>query len=257
MRGAALFLWRFSGIVLLAACASSASRSAGSNPEYDPRDPLAATRLMQLGQALVSEGKIAEGLERYRAALAMQPKNPTIHNLLGVAELKGGSPAKAVEAFNRALALAPQYSDARNNRGAAYVQLGQFAMAEADYLAVLSDSTHANRADVYFNLGSLYLSRGNLSAAEENLHRAAVPAGPIEAFFLLGQVEDRLGKGELADSTFRVAMAKAPERPDIALAFGLLLESRGRKEEARDAFRRVVTLAPGSVEAKQARAHLD
>ena len=257
MRGAARALWRLSVIVLLAACASSASQSAARATDVDPRDPLAGTRLMQLGQALVSEGKTAEGLERYRAALALQPKNPTIHNLIGVALLQDGNPAKAIESFNRSLALAPQYSDARNNRGAAYVQLGQFAMAEADFLAVLSDSTHANRASVYCNLGALYLSRGNLSAAEENLHRAAVPSGPIEAFFMLGQVEEKLGKRELAEAAFRKAMEKAPERPEIALALGMLLESEGRKDEARDAFHRVVALGPDSAEAKQARAHLE
>ncbi len=257
MRAAARAVWRLSIVVLLAACASSASKPVAGAPDVDARDPLAGTRLMQLGQALVSEGKIAEGLERYRAALALQPKNPTIYNLIGLAELKGGNPAKAVEAFNRALALAPQYSDVRNNRGAAYVQLGQFAMAEADYLTVLSDSTHANRASVYFNLGSLYLGRGNLSAAEENLRRAAVPSGPIEAFFLLAQVEEKLGKVELAEAAFRSAIDKAPERPDIALGLGMLLESQGRKEEARDVFRRVVALAPDSVEATQARSHLE
>ena len=257
MNAAVRALMPLAAVVLVAACTSSASQRAAANPDVDPRDPLAGTRLMQQGQALVAEGRTEEGLERYRTALAIQPKNPTIHNLIGVAELQERNAAKAMESFNRALALAPQYADALNNRGAAYVQLGQLAMAEADFLAVLSDTSYANRASVYFNLGSLYLSRGNLSAAEEDLRRAAVPSGPIEASFLLGQVEERLVKPELAEAAYRSAMERAPERPDIALALGMLLQSLGRKDEARDVFRRVVSLAPDSPEAKQARAHLE
>ncbi|HVN74993.1 MAG TPA: tetratricopeptide repeat protein [Thermoanaerobaculaceae bacterium] len=257
MPGAPRSPLRLVAVVMVAACASSVPHPTASTPEYDPRDPLAATRLMQQGQALVTDGQVAAGLAKYRVALSLQPKNPTIHNLIGVAELQQRDAAKAIESFNRALDLAPQYSDARNNRGAAYIQLGQFAMAEADFLGVLTDSTYENRATVYFNLGSLYFTRGNLSAAEENLRKAAVPAGPVEAFFLLGQVEDRLGKADLAENAYRSAMERAPERADIALALGMLLEAHGRKDEARDIFQRVVSLAPGSPEAKQAHAHLE
>jgi len=257
MDGAIRALARLAAVAALAACASSASNPASTNPDLDPHDPLAATRLMQQGQALVSEGRFADGMEKYRTALGLQPNNPTVHNLIGVAELQQGRAAKAVESFNRALTLAPQYSDARNNRGAAYVQLGQFAMAESDFLTVLGDTTYASRYNVYFNLGSLYLSRGNLSGAEENLRRAAVSSGPVEAFFLLGQVEEKLGKPALAETAYRGAMDKAPERADLALALALLLDSQGRKDDARELFRRVVSLAPGSPEAKQARTHLE
>ncbi len=250
-------LVRFVAVAALAACGSSSPKPPAANPDLDPNDPLAGTRLMQQGQTLVSEGRVADGLEKYRLALQMQPKNPTIHNLIGVAELQQGHANKAIDSFNLALTLAPQYSDARNNRGAAYVQLGQFAMAESDFLAVLSDTTYASRYNVYFNLGSLYMTRGNLSAAEENLKRAAVPSGPVEAYFMLGQVEEKLARPDLAESAFRGAMDKAPERADIALALAMLLDSQGRKDEAREIFRRIVGLAPGSPEAKLARTHLE
>ncbi len=244
-------------LLVLAACASTKPAPPNLPPEIDPKDPLAATMLMQQGQALVAEGKIPDGLAKFQVALSIQPKNPTVYNLIGMAELQGGKPAKALDAFNNALTLAPQYSDARNNRGAAYVQLGQFAMAEADFLGVLADPTEANRAGVYFNLGSLYFARGNLAAAEENLRRAAVPTGPVEAYFMLGQVEERLGQAARAETAYRDAAARAPERADVAFALGKLLEAQGRKDEAMALFRRVIALAPNSVEARQARTRLE
>ncbi|MFI5166571.1 MAG: tetratricopeptide repeat protein [Thermoanaerobaculales bacterium] len=242
------------GTLLLVACASSSRSSPAS--DVNPRDPLSATRLMEQGLALVGQRKVAEGLNSYNQALKLQPKNPTIHNLIGVAELQRGEAVKALDAFNRALALAPSYSDARSNRGTAYVQLGQYAMAETDFFAVLGDPTYANRTGVYFNLGALYLGRGNFTAAEENLRRAAVPSGPVEAYLLLGQVEERLAKPAAAESTYREAVARAPERPEIAFALGRLLEAQGRANEAREIYRKILEVAPGSREAAQVRGKL-
>jgi Flp pilus assembly protein TadD len=250
------------GAISCASTAAPPAASAGGSESQvitspvNPDDPLAPTMLMREGRALVAEGRVEEGLARYRAALKLQPENPTIHNLVGQAELQRRDSVKALEAFNRALALAPTYTDARNNRGAAYVSLGQYALAEADFLSALTDNLYANRAGVYFNLGSLNLVRGNLAAAEENLRRAATPAGPTEAFVLLGQVQQRLEKTELAESSFRAALDRAPERVDVAMMLAAHLEARGRRDEARSLYRRVIEIGPNTPEAAQARAKL-
>jgi Tfp pilus assembly protein PilF len=244
-------------IVLAAACRSTSTQPAASVSGVDAKDPLAAVTLMDQGQGLVAQGRYEEGLQRLGAALKLQPNNPTIHNLIGVARLRSGDPAKAVEAFNRALTLAPTYSDARNNRGAAYVQLNQFAEAEADFLAVLGDSTYANRAGVFFNLGALEAGRGNLLPAREYLRRATLTAtAPVDAYLLLGQVEGRLGKRELAEVAFRAGLDHAPERVDIRLALADLLDSEGRQAEARELYQLIVAQAAGTPEAAAARLKL-
>ena len=212
--------------------------------------------LMQQGRALVDEGHVETGIEKYQQALKIAPTNPTVHNLMGLAELKRNDPTAALQCFNRALVLAPSYSDARNNRAAAYLAMGQSSQAEADFLHVLSDRMYANRPGVYFNLGSLYFSQGNLAAAEENLRKAAVPSGPVEAYLMLGRVEDRLGNAEEAEATWRAAMVRAPERPEFPLALADLLAKQGKREEARELLERILTLAPSSPEAREARARL-
>ncbi len=242
--------------LLLWGCATSEPRLEREAGEVRPSDPLAATTLMQQGQALLAEGKADAALAKYKAAIKVQPANPTAHNLHGLALLQLRRPTEALESFNRALTLAPTYSDARNNRGVAYMQLGQASMAESDFLIVLGDRTYANRAGVFYNLGSLYLGRGNLQAAEENLKRAAVPAGPVEAYLALAEVQEKLGKLESAESALRDAMARAPERPDIPLQLGRLLEAGGRAEEAHALYRKVINLAPDSPHATEARARL-
>jgi tetratricopeptide (TPR) repeat protein len=239
-------------LLLLAACSTTAPRDAVIPQDIDPADPMAGTLLMQQGQALVSQGMVEEGIAKYKAALKLQAGNPTIYNLLGRAELERNNATAALDSFNRALQLAPSYSDARNNRGAAYLALGQVAAAESDFLTVLADQYYANRPGVYFNLGSLYNARGNIAAAEENLRKAATPAGPVEALVLLGSVEEQLGKSELAEHAYRDAMQRAPERVDVLLALAALLERDGRRDEARELLLRVVSIAPGSREAAEA-----
>jgi tetratricopeptide (TPR) repeat protein len=253
--------------LLLSACASTPSsqtRTASGQPAeeehlpagLDLNDPLAPTMLMREGQALVAEGKVDEGLARYRTALRVQPTNPTILNLIGQAELRRGDAVKALDAFTKAISLAPTYTDARNNRGAAYVALGQYSLAEADFLSALSDNTYSNRPGAQYNLGALCFARGNLAAAEENLRRAASPSGPVEAYVLLGQVQLRLEKPDLAEASFRAAMERAPERVDVAMMLAQHLESQGRRDEAQRIYRRIVEIGPGTPEAAEARAKL-
>lgn len=244
------------GVGVLVACASAPSQSGEAPLQINSSDPLAATLLMQQGQALVDQGQYPQGIAKIQEAVKLQPDNPTVHNQLGRAELAAGEATKALGEFNKALDLAPSYSDARNNRGSAYVYLGQYSLAEQDFLTVLGDTTFPNRAGVYFNLGSLYYGRGNLAAAEENLRKAATAAGPVEAYVLLGKVETQLGHEELAEKAYREAMRRAPERPDVPLALAVMLEKQGRGNEAQKLFEQVISLAPGSKAAQEARTHL-
>lgn len=239
---------------VLSGCASNAPAPPKVAPELDPNDPLAAIKLMQRGQTLLAEGSVDAAVEHFQAARTLQPGNPTVHNVLGVAELRRRNARAAMASFNRALELAPTYSDARNNRGAAYLQLGQLAMAEADFLAVLADATYANRAGVFFNLGSLYLRKGNLSAAEENLRRATVSGGPMEAYLALADVEEKLGHLELAEKAYLEALGRAPERADVMMALAKLYERQGRTREAEEQYAKILSFSPDSPEAQQVRA---
>ncbi len=243
-------------LLVVAACSSSTSKTPALAPEVDPNDPLAATMLMQQGQALQGEGRIDDAIAKYRAALSLQPNNPTIYNLLGVAELERGDASKALENLTRALQLAPSYSDARNNRGAAYLQLDQPAQAESDFLAVLTDRTYANRPGVFFNLGLLYLRRGDLAGAEENLRKAAVPSGPAEAFLVLAGVEEKLGKIESAEIALRAAQTRNPDQPRVLLALAQFLDRQRGGQGSEELYRRIVSIAPDTPEAVTARERL-
>jgi type IV pilus assembly protein PilF len=242
--------------VVVVGCSSSGAARKGSTSEVDPKDPLAATMLMQQAQGLLNGGEPAQAVEKLNAALALQPRNPTIVNFLGLAELRRGNAVKALEQFNRALELAPAYTDARNNRGVTYRQLSQPGMAEVDFLAVLTDSTYANRAGALLNLGALYMSQGNFEAAETNLHKSTRLFGPPEAFHMLGQVEQHLGHAELAEKNLREAVSREGDKVEFMLSLAEFLDTAGRRDEALEFYRKILASRPNSPEADKARVAL-
>ena len=106
--------------------------------------------------------------------------------------------------FNTALELVAIFTDARNNRGATYLTLGQFRLAEVDFMAVLGDTTYPHRWEVYYNLGLTYLQREQLGAAEENLRKAIMAPQPVfDAFIKLSEIAEDQGKLRRGDPTPR------------------------------------------------------
>ena len=61
------------------------------------------------GLALDTLGRPAEAMERYRQALAVDPRNADAHNNLGVSLASAGRRAEAREEFQAALRANPQH----------------------------------------------------------------------------------------------------------------------------------------------------
>jgi len=98
-----------------------------------------------------------------------------------------------------------------------------------------------NRARAHTELGMAYYAQGNMSVALEEL-RVAVAADPAYAPALggLGLVYMELRENEFAESSFRRALERAPEDPDINHNYGWFLCQVGRAAEARPYFRKAI-----------------
>jgi tetratricopeptide (TPR) repeat protein len=182
-------------------------------------DPLQALTLMRQGSVLMQQARYEQAIEAFEQADRISPNNATVHNMLGLCSLRLGIFDDALASFDRALGIIPGFTDARNNRGVTYLAMGQYHLAEVDFIAVLGDSTYPHRKQVFFNLGLTYLERDQLGAAEDS---------------------------------FR----KAPERLDLSFELGKLLMIMGREDDARPYLERVVADAPSSESAKIARSLL-
>jgi Tfp pilus assembly protein PilF len=186
-------------LLLLGGCASG-----GRKPNTTPlnRNPsLYAFTLQNEGSGFFQQGRYQEALERFQKAESIQPGNATVHNMIGLCYMRLDQLDQALASFGMALTLAPAFTNARNNRGAVYMAMEQYQLAEVDFAAVLGDSTYPHRWQAFFNLGMVYLQRGQLGAAEDNLRRAATAPLPVfDAFLRLADIAHELGKQREAES---------------------------------------------------------
>lgn len=122
-------------------------------------------------------------------------------------------------------------------------QAGQLAQAEAAMRIAVAHS--ANPASALNNLASIFVQRGNRTAAIKAC-QVAISLNPTlsEAVYNLGVALSGLGHLGLALSAFRRVTYLVPGNASAFYAIGTLLEKQDRVAEAASAFRDAITLHP-------------
>jgi len=99
------------GVLLLAACAGCATAPGG---EADLRKRQARSHY-DIGLDHLQKGRTELGLRELLAAERLDPRNPLIHNSLGVTYYRKGREADGERHLRRALELKTDYHEARFN----------------------------------------------------------------------------------------------------------------------------------------------
>jgi Tfp pilus assembly protein PilF len=220
-------------------------------------DPLYALTIMRQGSVMMQQGRYEAAREAFERADKIAPNNATVHNMIGLCSLNLGALDDALASFDRALLIIPSFTDARNNRGVTFLSLGQYHLAEVDFIAVLGDATYPHQKQVFFNLGLTYLRRDQMGAAESNFLKAIKLPNPVpEAYIQLAGIAQRQGRMETAEDLLVEAQLTFPERLDLTFELGKLLMIMGREDEARPYLQEVVEDAPNSDTAAMARSLL-
>jgi len=237
---------------------ASSGSSAGKKKKNDPTvDPLYSLTLMRQGSVLMQQGRVEDALGQFREADRIAPGNATIFNMIGLCEMRLGNFDPALASFDKALQLIPGFTDARNNRGATYLAMGQYHLAEVDFMAVLADSTYPHRKQVFYNVGLSYLQRSQLGTAEENFRKAIILPSPVfEAYLRLAEIAQRHGELDHAEDLLVEARLNFPDRSEVFFEMGKLLLLQGRDDEARRYLEKVIEDAPNSESADTAKSLL-
>lgn len=174
-----------------------------------PGDPEVANRL---GILRKSQGRLEEAVTCYRRALERAPDRAGIHNNLGLALLAQDRHPEALAAFDEALGLRPGWPEAMVNRAAALARMGRHADAEKAARRAVEAAPDSPAA---------------LAALAALLSGGREPERLAEA--------ERLGRRALALDD---ALAGAHD------TLGIVLMKRGRHEEAVEAGRQALAMAP-------------
>ena len=139
--------------------------------------------LNAMGSAAATAGNHPQAVEYYKKALEIR-KTPEYHYMMGNSLAPQGKMAEAIAQYDAALALKPDYVDAINNKGNALASLGKVQEALPFFDKAIQLKPDA--ANYYANRGIARNSIGNKKGACEDWQKA-LQMGYAQAQMLLQQ----------------------------------------------------------------------
>jgi len=195
-----------------------------------------------LGAALAAEGNWAEAIQHYEWALQIKPDSAEVHCNLGIALAAQGKLAEAIQHYERALQLKPDYAEACNNLGIALASQGKLTEAMQQYERALQ--LKPDYAEACNNLGAVLASQGKLTEAIQYSERTLqLKPDDAEAHNNFGIGLATQGKLAEAVQHFERALQLKPDYTKAHFNLGIALAGQGKSAEAMQQFQQALTLA--------------
>jgi len=229
-------------------------------------DPIRAVRIEAAAQLAASLGadpalarrpELRRALDEYEAAQRATSDLPGGRLNLGVLYTALGRMTDAEREYLRATELDPTFLPAYANLSQLYDRIGRAGDAESVLRAGIAHC--AEPAELHYSLGLLLAAQpGRMSESVREL-RAAARGLPDRArvHYNLGLAEQHLGHPDRAATALKSATRIDPREPGYPHALALLYSQQKDFEKAVVYARRLVELAPDSLEARQLLATLE
>ena len=180
----------------------------------------------------VRENQLDEALRVVQQQVAAAPGSAPLVNLLGVVQSARGDAPSAEAAFREAIRLDPHFTDARVALANFYGGRGRGDLA----LATIDQALEADQrtAAVYTVRGVILQQRGDLANAQKAYEQALAidPYFVTAANNLAWLLSEKLGKHAQAERLARIAVAGAPDDPNVADTRGWILYRLGDYAQA-------------------------
>ncbi|MCJ7833773.1 MAG: tetratricopeptide repeat protein [Deltaproteobacteria bacterium] len=228
-------MWAILTLLILAACTSSLQRK---------EDALA---YMRLGDSMLREGRPTQALAELIKANDLDPNNPVIRNVLGIAYLEKGMVRQAIHQFEKALYLDPNYVEVHNNLGTALLRDGRVQEAIKEFNTALENPMYPTPHFVQYNLGQAHFTLKEFDKARE-YYMEALKLSPAYslAYHGLGLAWKATDHMEEAAEALKKAIENAPKFAQAHYDLGEVLLELKQPSLARLAFREVISLVPES-----------
>jgi len=209
-------------------------RTAEAMARYDAAvqaDPGCARAHLNRGNVLLAGGHINEARSAYQVAIACDPHYAAAHFNLGNLDCRAGDYERGLHNYHVAIGIKPDFASAFVAMGNVLDSLGRTSEAIGSYERALA--INPDDAGVHFNLGLLAIAEGRHEEAANRL-RTATQIRPdyAAAHHALGRVLGTLGRLEAAEASLQQALSIAPESDEILHDLAMVLMSRGKSPEA-------------------------
>jgi Tfp pilus assembly protein PilF/2-polyprenyl-3-methyl-5-hydroxy-6-metoxy-1,4-benzoquinol methylase len=203
--------------------------------------------LIDEGNLLEEQGRTAEAMARYDAAVQADPRCARAHLNRGNVLLAGAQIDEARSAYQLAIACEPHYAAAHFNLGNLNCRAGEYERALHDYQVAIG--IKPDFADAFVAMANAFANLGRTSEATERYERAlAINPGYAEVHFNLGLLAASAGRHEHATDSLRRAVDLRPDYAAAHDALGRVLSSLGHLDAAEASLRRALSIAPESEE---------
>jgi len=204
---------------------------------------------MQNAQHLMDRGRFGEAESLLGKIAKKAPKDPDVHNFLGLVFQHQNKLPKAKIHFQKAIKLAPRSAGLLVNMGLLLKAEGKLTKAEETYRKALSLSP--DLIMIYINLGMVLSAQGRLDEAI-GIYRQGLEKEPQSLDLLVNFAETLADSGDNdgAASKFEEALTIAPGHVSALVGYGTLLKNLKRFAESEKQFQKALTLAPGSPEVR-------
>ena len=201
-----------------------------------------------LGALALQSGRLDEGIELLKKAVAINGMQAPIHSNLAFAYNALRRFKEGLASANRALALQADFVDALNNRGNALAGLDSPAEALASFERALTlrpefAQAWSNRACVLRDLGR---PADALASCDQAI---ALQPDYADAWSNRANALSDLNRPQEAQQSYQRAIEFAPRLADAWNNLGLTLVDLNQHEQALQSYERALTLDPGFAEA--------
>ena len=133
----------------------------------DPKREEMASIKMQMGVAELQRNDLPLALKILLEAEEINPRDPYIHNNLGLVYFLRKRFDLSIQHFTKAIDYNPKFTEARNNIGRVYLEIKEYQKAEKTLEPVVDDLTYSNYVSSYNNMG---LAKFHLKKYKEALN---------------------------------------------------------------------------------------
>jgi tetratricopeptide (TPR) repeat protein len=212
------------------------------------QNPADVEALHLLGVITYQMGKPDDAAGYIGKAVAAGTNNPSHYANWGLALKAAGRLAEALEAYDKAVAMDPTAAPVWNDRGNTLSTLGQLAAAEASFRQSLM--LNGEDAKTHSNLGRVLLSVGRMDDAVQAYRKSIdLNAGLAAAHNGLGNALMRSGDTDGAISAFETAIGLDENYGEALANLASVLEELSRLDDARQMATRALAVQPKNAHA--------
>lgn len=193
-----------------------------------------------LANCLYTSGDLESALDAVTIGAAKDPGNFDLNMTAGKMFLAADDKESALIYYKRAVDIDPSNSLATRQLAQTYYDVGDKEMSLAIYEGAIANEVDNNlKADLYYNLGVLYMQLGDFQQAEDNFSLAYdYNPDDVDALRGIAQTFENAEKWSRAEYFYRKLIEMEPENPQHYRAMTRVLLRQGDTDRAQEYFDR-------------------